>query len=835
MLASTPTAVNERWYACPAVAFAKAEALRHKPEIMGNLLGDIRYAVRSLARQPTFTLVAVLTLVLGIGANTAIFSVIKAVLLNALPYRDPSQLVVLWEESPNGSPDLVAPLTYVDWKNQSQTVRSMVAFRQLRYAFAGTDEPLDVPSVRATANLFDMLGATAALGRTFLAEEQQPGADRVAVVSRSFWERHFGGSPGAIGRTIQLDAQPYTVVGVMPASFDFPPSGHVDIWTPLSFDPNDQHGRSRKARSLNVVGRLQPGSSREQAQREMSIIAGRLALAFADSNAGWGVRVVAAQEQLVTTVKPALVLISAAVGFLLLIVCANVANLTLARLSGRRVEIAVRAALGAGRAQLVRQVVVESFVLAAVGGALGVAVAWAGVRLVDALPPDSLPRMREIRLDGGVLLFAAVVSALTAIMFGLVPALQASRAGLRDTTNAFVTTATGARTRLLNAVVVVEVALALLLLVGAGLMTRSFARLMRVSPGFEPRNLLAVQVYLPQKKYASGVDRTRFYAETIRRVASLPGVRSAAAVSALPMYPVGIDFALPFTVDGQAPPTSGEEPRADIRAATPGYFETMEVPVVDGRPIDERDHQGMPGVMVINETMARRYFNGRNPIGHTVENPHGRATVVGIVGDVRHYGLDSEPRAELFLPAWQQPMPGMTLVVRTASDPAGFVDLIRREVLTVDREQPIYDASTMVDVVSRSLFLPRISMVLLDAFAALALVLAIVGIYGVVSYTVTQRTREIGVRMALGADAAATVRLVLARSMLLVGVGTICGLVASIGATRVMAGLLYDVSPLDPIVFAAVASLLAAAGFLASLVPARRATRVDPVVALRVE
>jgi putative ABC transport system permease protein len=802
---------------------------------MGSLLGDLRYAVRSLARQPTFTAVAVLTLVLGIGANTAIFSVIKAVLLNALPYRDPSELVVLWEENPSGSPDLVAPLTYVDWRDQSHAVRSMVAFRQLRYAFAGTGEPLDVPSVRATANLFEMLGAKAALGRTFLPEEQRPGADRVAILSRSFWERHFGGSSSAIGGKIQLDAQPYTIVGVMPSAFDFPPGGHVDIWTPLSFDPNDQHGRSRKARSLNVVGRLASGATREQAQREMSIIAGRISQTFPDSNAGWNVRVVAAQEQLVTTVRPALVLISAAVGFLLLIVCANVANLTLARLSGRRVEIAVRAALGAGRLQLVRQVVAESLVLSAIGGVLGVAVAWAGVQSVAALPPDSLPRMRDIRVDAGVLLFAALVSGATALVFGLVPALQASRAGLRDTTNAFVTTASSARTRLLNGVVVVEVALALLLLVGAGLMTRSFARLMRVSPGFEPRNLLAVQIYLPQSKYRSGLERTRFYADAIRRVASLPGIRSVAAVSALPMYPVGIDFALPFTIDGQAPATNGEKPRADIRSATPGYFETMKVPLVEGRAIDERDHQGTPAIMVVNETMARRYFGGRSPIGRTVENPHGRATVVGVVGDVRHYGLDSEPRAELFMPAWQQPLPGMALIVRTASDPAGFVDLIRREVLTVDREQPIYDASTMVDVISRSLFLPRISMVLLDAFAAVALVLAIVGIYGVVSYTVTQRTREIGVRMALGADSTATLRLVLRRSMMLVGAGTVCGLVASIVATRVMGGLLYEVSPLDPLVFVAVASLLAAAGFFASLFPARRATRVDPVVALRVE
>ena len=801
---------------------------------MGNLLGDVRYALRSLARQPTFACVAILTLVLGIGTNTAIFSVIKAVLLNQLPYDDAGRLVVVREQNPDGSMDLVAPLTYLDWKQQSSSVPGLAAFRQLRYAFAGNGEPLDVPSVRGTANMFSVLRANAMLGRTFSVEEGAPGADRVAVLSRAFWERHFGGSPGVIGLTIQLDAQPYTVIGVMPAEFDFPPGAHVDVWTPLSFDPNDAHGRSRKARSLNVVGRLAGGVAQEQAQREMTVIAGRLATTFPDSNTGWGARVISAQEQLVTTVRPALLLISAAVGFLLLIVCANVANLVLARLSSRRGEIAVRAALGAGRMQLVRQVLTESFVLSGIGGALGLLVAWAGIRLVHALPEGSLPRMQEVRLDAGVLLFALAISIGVALVFGLVPALQASRAGLRDTMNAFSGTTRHSGGRLLGALVVIEVALALMLLVGAGLMTRSFAQLMRVSPGFEPGNLLAVQIYLPQSKYRTGLDRTRFYMDAIRRVGALPGVHSAAAVSALPMYPVGIDYALPFTIDGHAAPANGEEPRADIRTATPGYFETMKIALRKGRFIDSRDRQGAPGTVVINETMARRYFPGEDPIGRVVRNPHGKGEVIGIVGDVKHYGLDSEPRAELFMPAWQQPLNGMALIVRTASDPKGFVDSIRRAVLAVDAEQPIYDVSAMADVVSRSVFLPRISMLLLGAFAISALLLAVVGIYGVVSYSVTQRTHELGVRMALGADAASTLRLVLGRSMLLVGGGTVCGLIASMAVTRAIAGLLYGVSPLDPIVFAGVALTLAGAGFVASLIPARRATRVDPIVALRV-
>jgi putative ABC transport system permease protein len=802
---------------------------------MGTWLGDFRYAARSLARQPAFTAIAILTLVLGIGTNTAIFSVIKAVLLNQLPYTDPSRLVVIAEQNPDGTSDLVAPLTYADWKAQSRSIREMTAFKQLRYAFAGGGEPLDVPSVRATPNVFALLGANAILGRVFLEPEGQPGNDRVAVLSRAFWQRHFGGSPSVIGRTIQLDALPYTVVGVMGGEFDFPPNGHVDIWTPLSFDPNDQHGRSRKARSLNVVGRLADDSSPAQAQREMTVIASRLATTYPDSNTGWGARVVSAQEQLVTTVRPALLLISAAVAFLLLIVCANMANLILARLSTRRSEIAVRAALGATRGQLVRQVLAESVLLSVGGGALGLAVAWATVRFVRTLPESSLPRMQDISIDGGVLLFALLVSIVVALVVALVPALQAAHSGLSDTMRAFSGSTARSGSRMLGGLVVAEVALALLLLVSAGLMTRSFAQLMRVSPGFEPNNLLAVQIYLPQAKYKTGLDRTRFYMDALHRIGDLPGVRSAAGVSALPMYPVGIDFALPFTIAGKAAPTNGEEPRADIRIATPKYFETMKMPLVRGRFINERDLPGAPGAMVINETMARRYFNGEDPIGRVVSNPHGKAEVVGIVGDVKHYGLDSAPRAELFMPAWQQPLNGMAIVVRTASDPKPFVDSVRRAIQAVDAEQPIFDASAMVDVVARSVFLPRISMLLLIAFAGCALMLAIVGIYGVVSYSVTERTRELGVRMALGADAGATLALVLKRSMGLVVFGTICGLVASIAVTRVMTGLLYQVSPLDPLVFVAVSVVLAGCGFVASVIPARRATRVDPIIALRAE
>ena len=566
----------------------------------------------------------------------------------------------------------------------------------------------------------------------------------------------------------------------------------------------------------------------------MNVVAGRLGATYADTNAGWGARVISAQEQLVTTVRPALLLISAAVGFLLLIVCANVANLILARLSSRRTEIAVRAALGAGRMQIVRQVLAESFVLSAIGGTLGLFVAWAGIRFVRALPEGSLPRMQQVQLDGGVLLFAlaASVSRCPGVRSRARDAGIARRAARHDQ-------------RLLGHDD--SIPFAPRCAGGSGSRARADAARRRRADDAQLRAVDAGVAGIRAAQSARGADlsagreyknaleRTRFYKDAIHRIAALPGVESTAAVSALPMYPVGIDFALPFTIEGKSAPTNGEEPRADIRMATPKYFETMKMPLLKGRFIDERDLPGLPGAMVINETMARRYFPGEDPLGKVVRNPHGKAEVVGIVGDTKHYGLDREPRAELFMPAYQQMLAGMALIVRTSSDPTPFIETIRRQVQDIDAEQAIRDASPMVDVVSRSVFLPRISMLLLGAFAISALLLAVVGIYGVVSYTVTQRTRELGVRMALGAGSADTLGLVLRRSMWLVGAGTLAGLLGSVGLTRAMSGLLYEVSPLDPLVFIGVSSLLAGAGLVASLIPARRATRVDPIIALRVQ
>ena len=558
---------------------------------------------------------------------------------------------------------------------------------------------------------------------------------------------------------MDLDAEPYTIVGVMPPDFEFPPAGDAQIWTPLSFDPNNLHGRSPRARSLTVIGRLAPDTTPAQAQEEMRVIAARIASEYAESNDGWSATLIAAHAQLVEAARPALLVLSGAVGFLLLIVCANVANLMLARLSGRQREIAVRAALGASRWQLARPILTESILLSAVGGGLGLLLAVASLRLLTLLPAGSLPRMEQIRLDGGVLLFAIAVSIAVAIVFGLLPAMQASRARLRSTLNeASGTTGSVTARRVLNGLVVVEVAMALMLLIGAGLMIRSFDRLIQVYPGFEPDNVIAAQIYLPQTKYGERHEVATFFERVVERLKTVPGVRSASAASALPMHPVGTDFALPFTVEGRLPPANGEEPQSDVRIATPGYFETMKVPLLRGRLFDERDLADAVHVAIINETMATRYFPDEDPLGKVVVNPHGRSEVVGVGGDLRHYGLDSAPRPEIFLPFRQSTINGMALVIRTENDPLQYAGAIRREVWAVDPSQPIYDMSTMRQVLARAVSLPRLSMTLMAVFAGTALILATLGIYGVISYSVARRTRELGLRMALGAESGDALR-----------------------------------------------------------------------------
>jgi putative ABC transport system permease protein len=739
----------------------------------------------------------------------------------------------VWEVSPEGNQDRVSVPTYEDWKNDARTFEALAAYRHVDFSYAGAGDPLNIAGIRATPDLFAVLRASARLGRTLLPADAVVGADRVVVVSHGFWQRVLGSNPQIVGTTIRLDAVPFTVVGVMAPGFAFPTATTVDAWAPLAFDPKDLHGRSRRARALTVVGRLAAGVSMPEAQNGMDVLARRIASDYQDSNAGWGAQVVAAHEQLVAASRPALLVLMAAVGFLLLIVCANVANLLLARLSSRRREIAVRVALGAERWDVARPIMAESLLLSVVGGFLGLIVALIGLRLLTNLPDARLPRIDQVRLDGTVLFFTAIVSIGVALAFGMVPALHASRGDLRGTLSetAGATSSPYAR-RLLGGLVVVEVALALVLLVGAGLMMRSFSKLLQVHPGFEPGNIIGAQVLLPATKYRERQNVVRFYEDVVDRLRRAPGITNASAVSTLPMSEVGQAMALEFNVEGQPPPR-GEDPLADVRTVAPGYFETMKIRLVEGRFLDERDAEQAARTSVINETMARRYFPGRSPLGQILQNPHGKSEVVGVVADVRTQGLANEPKKQVYLPLRQSPSAGMAVVARTERDPLNFGSTIQQIIWSVDPEQPIYQLSTMDQILARAVFLPRLSTTLLAMFALAALLLAGLGIYGMLSYSVTQRTREIALRMALGSSGGSTVGLVAQHSLLLIATGGIAGLVFAVLLARSMAGILYGIGPFDLPAFGAAAAVLVIAGVLASVLPALRATRVDPMVALR--
>jgi putative ABC transport system permease protein len=801
---------------------------------MADWIAAARFALRTLRRQPTFALVAVLTLALGIGANTAIFSVIKTVVLNPLPYQDPEQIAILWEVNPEGNQGPVSSPTFEDWKREAKTFESMAAYRHVDYSFKGTGDPQNVAGLRATPELFNVLKTNAALGRTFTRDEMIVGADRVVVLSHGFWSRTLGADASIVGRTIQLDSVPYTVVGVMPPGFVFPTATKVEVWTPLAFNPKDIHGPMRRARMSTVVGRVAAGATMQQAQEEISVIAARIASEFKDSNDRWTARVVPAHEQLVSASRPALMVLMGAVGFLLLIVCANMANLLLARLSSRRREMAVRAALGASRWEVARPIVAESLILSLAGGVLGLIAAFGLLRVIGNLPEARLPRIDALQLDAGVLLFTFVVSIGVALAFGLWPALHVAKDDPRDNLQESTgSTSSPYARRLLSGLVVIEVALALVLLVGAGLMTRSFTKLLQVNPGFDSNNLIAARVLLPATKYPRPTI-VRFYEDVIERLRRQPGVVNASAVSAMPLHDVGVAGSLPFNVEGQPPPRT-EDPMADVRMVAPGYFETMKIQLLAGRFLDERDDMPAPRAAVINQTMARRYFPERSPLGQIIQNPHGKAEVVGIVADVHNQGLDREPRKQVYLPLRQSPTAGMAVVARTEQDPIQVANTIQRVIWEVDPGQPIYELSTMEQILARAVFLPRLSTTLLASFAVAALLLAALGIYGVLSYSVSQRTREIGLRMALGASGGNTIAMIVRNSVMMVALGGVVGLIAATLLARSMEGILFGVEPFDVPSFTMAAITLLVAGIVASLLPALRTTRVDPVVALRNE
>ncbi|HEY6186733.1 MAG TPA: ABC transporter permease [Pyrinomonadaceae bacterium] len=800
---------------------------------MNTLLQDLRYGIRMLLKNPGFAVVAVIALALGIGANAAIFSVVNSVLLRSLPYNDPDRLIVLRENKRPQFPEFsVSPGNFLDWQKQNTVFEKLCAIRGFSYNLVDTGEPERLRGSRVSAGLFEMLGVKPAQGRTFLAEEDQPGRDAVVILSNSLWQRRFGADPNILGRTLTLNASPYTVIGVMPPNFQFP-DRETELFTPVAFDAKqaEQHG----AHYISAIGRLKTGVTIEQAQTEMSAIASRLSQQYPDSNAGWGVSLFKMQEYESRDIKPALLVLLGAVALVLLIACANVANLLLARATARAREIAIRTALGASRWRVIRQLLTESILLALVGGGIGLLLAVWGVDLLLALAPEDLPRVNNGALDARVLGFTILITLLTGIVFGLVPALQSSRPNLNETLKEGGRGTTGGHHRVRGALVVTEVALALMLLIGAGLLIRSFYRLQQVDPGFNPKNALAVTVSLPAKKYAEEDQQAAFFTQLIEKVSGLPGVVAVGATQSLPIQG---DYVLGFNIQGRPPDAPGEEPTTNYYAVSPDYFKAMGIPLLRGRLFTERDKKDAPRVAVINETMAKKYFPDEDPIGkgiNVTNGPERFREIVGIVADVKQYGLDRPTTAQTYEPFLQTPFSGMTLIVRTEGNPTALNAGVRGQVLSIDKDQPVSRSRSLEEVIAESVAKQRFAMLLLGIFAVVALILAAVGLYGVMSYAVTQRTHEIGIRMALGAQQKDVLKLVVGQGMILALIGVGVGIVASLLLTRVMTTLLFGVTATDPLTFLAIPLLLAAVALVASLVPARRAMKVDPMIALRYE
>jgi putative ABC transport system permease protein len=806
---------------------------------MGTLVQDLRYGIRVLLKSPGVTLIALLALALGIGANTAIFSVVNAVLLRPLPYDQPEQLVVVWRTTPKrgivqGSSSY---LNFADYRAQNSSFASLAAYNSISSALAGRETPEQIQGIRASADFFNVLGTSPLLGRTFAPDDERAGGAPGVVISYGMWQRRFGSDPSIIGRQIMLDGRSKSIIGVMPAGFQFqfvndPP----EFWEPMT--PDDELNKQRGANYLQVLGRLKAGVALEQAEAEMKGIAGRLEQQYPDANAGRSVRLISAHEDMVGELRPTLLVLLGAVALVLLIACANVANLLLARAAGRGREIAVRVALGASRWRIVRQLLTESVLLSAVGGALGLLLAIWGIDLLSAVVPADIPRFTETNLDLTVLSFTLGATVLTGLIFGLAPALSASKLDLNEALKEGGRSATEgrARNRLRSLLIVSEVALSLVLLVGAGLLIKSFIRLRNIDPGFDARGVLTTSLSMPSIKYKEDEQITRFVEQTLAGIARIQNVEAVGAGMPLPFS--GNAMNISFTVDGQPELAAGEQPISGARIITPDYLRAMGIPVIRGRAFTAQDKADAPKVILINETLARKHFPGEDAIGRRLNLGLNdiNGEIVGIVGDVRSSSLSKEAGPEFYVPFEQVPFSDVSLVVRTRlDDPAQVASALRAAVQEVDKDQPLYEVRTMNSLIANSVARQRFSMTLLALFAAFALLLACVGIFSVMSYFITQRTHEIGIRMALGAQTRDVHRMILGRGMTLTLVGIGIGLAASFALTRVMRGLLFGVTATDPLTFTGVSLLLACVALLACYIPARRAARVDPMVALRYE
>ena len=806
---------------------------------MENLLSDTRYAIRNLLRRPAFTLIAVATLALGIGANTTIFSAINALLLKPLPFPELDRVVAIWDKVPSRGVlhNEVTVANFLDWQSQSQSFEQLALHRWWSANLTGIDPPERIQGFLVTANFFDAVGIKPIMGRNFSAEENQPGKDAVAIITHSLWQRRFGGDPNILNRTITVNSIVRTVIGVMPERFNYPKG--AEVYAPVPMTPELM--KSRGNHSYYVIGRLKPGASIQGAQSEIDNISARLEQQFPETNKGWGATVFPIVADTVSEYDTALWVMMGAVGFVLLIACANVANLMLARATGRQREIAVRTALGASRWRIVRQLLTESVIVALFGGAFGVLIGFWGIDALRAANPGDAAKFisgwHQIGINPRVLLFTLGLSVLSGLVFGLAPALQMSKPNLNDSLKEGGRQTSGSSHRLRSSLVVFEVALSLMLLVGAGLLTRSFLSLLKTDPGFNPDHLLTMNLVLPSAKYKDDPARAAFYNDLILRVKTQPGVESAALVNYIPLG--GSNSSDAYLIEGQPEPQPGQENDGRYRVATPDYFHTMGISITRGRAFTEQDKAGALPVVMINEAFVRKHWPNENPIGKRIRfyGPLDRAPwmeVVGVIEDVKH-DLNLPVTPEFYLPHAQDPWNSMVLVARTSVDPASLAGALRQQVWAIDKDQPVFDVRTMQEVRSGSVVLYSFSSVMLGIFAVVALVLAAIGIYGVMAFAVTQRTQEIGIRMALGARTADVLKLVVKHGMKLALLGIVIGLAGSWALTRFIAKLLVGVQPTDLLTFSVVSLCLLVAAFIACYLPARRATKVDPLVALRYE
>ena len=810
---------------------------------MQTLLQDLRYSARLLMKKPGFTLIAVLTLALGIGANTAIFTAVDAALVHSLPYKNPERLVQLWETRKTQEWKLDASYPdYLDWGQATDVIEGICGYSGWGGSFTltGHDAPERIEGVRVTASFFSVLGIEPMLGRAFLPGEDKPDAEPTVILSHGLWQRRFGADPQIIGQRLTLDGAGYTVLGVLPRGFQFAPAGQAELWLPLQ--PRPFQVNRRFLHWLDVIARLKPGVSLEQAQAKMNVIAARIEKENKDSHVGAEIKIVPLREQILGSVRSLMLVLLGAVGCVLLIACANVANLQLVRATGRRREIGIRLALGATRWRLARQLLSESLLLAFIGGVSGLVLAAWGIELLIAVIPagmlDSMPYLRGLTINPRVLFFTGAITLLTGIIFGLAPAWQSSQLDLQTSLkDGGQSSSSASRQRFRSLLIVSEIALALMLLIGAGLMIRSTRQLLAVNLGFKPEHLMTLRMELPPSRYKEDDQQRAFHQQLLARVESLPGVVSVGTINWLPMQGGSGDV---LKVEGQTPPPPGQEPKTGTRVVSSNYFRTMGVSLIKGRYFTEQDNQSSTSVLVINRTLASQLFPNQDPLGHRLffvgdkPVPH---EIIGVVDDEKVGGPDENAPSLVYRSYLQDPWDKVNLVVRTAGEPQNIVNAVRGEVRAMDPDLALFSVATMEQLVAETpaTFLRRYPAILMGVFAVIALILATVGIYGVISYSVNQRTQEIGVRMALGAQTRDVLKLVVKQGMSLAVIGISLGLIASLALTRLMKSLLFGVSATDPLTFVVIAALLTFVALIACYIPARRAAKVDPIVALRCE